>query len=60
LLGFQRRYEQIAAPFDWRFTRSDLDRLLRRLEDHEELTKARMTPRMNFHTVVLTEFSELK
>jgi hypothetical protein len=27
LLGFQRRYEQIVPPFDWRYTRSDLDRL---------------------------------
>jgi transposase len=35
LLAFQRRYEQTAAPFDWRFTRSDLDRLLRRLDDHQ-------------------------
>jgi hypothetical protein len=40
LLGFQRRYEQTAQPFDWRYTRSDLDRLLRRLDDKEHLTKA--------------------
>jgi hypothetical protein len=40
LLAFQRRYEQTAAPFDWRFTRSDLDRLLRRLEEHEQLARA--------------------
>jgi hypothetical protein len=40
LLGFQRRYEQTAMPFDWRFTRSDLDRLLRRLDGQEQLTKA--------------------
>jgi hypothetical protein len=33
LLGFQRRYQQTAMPFDWRFTRSDLDRLLRQLDD---------------------------
>ena len=33
LLGFQRRYQQTAEPFDWRFTRSDLDRLLRRLDE---------------------------
>jgi hypothetical protein len=33
LLGFQRRYEQTAVPFDWRFTRVDLDRLLRRLDE---------------------------
>jgi transposase len=36
LLAFERRYQQTAAPFDWRFTRSDLDRLLRRLDDHEQ------------------------
>jgi transposase len=40
LLAFQRRYQQTAAPFDWRFTRSDLDRLLRRLDDHEQLAQA--------------------
>jgi hypothetical protein len=41
LLGFQRRYQQTAVPFDWRFTRSDLDRLLRRLDEQpEQLTTA--------------------
>src|SRR5436189_702280 len=40
LLAFQRRYEQTATPFDWHFTRSDLDRLLRRLDDHEQLAQA--------------------
>jgi hypothetical protein len=34
LLAFQRRYEQTAAPFDWRYTRADLDRLLQRLAEH--------------------------
>jgi hypothetical protein len=33
LLGFQRRYQQTAQPFDWRYTRCDLDRLLRRLDE---------------------------
>jgi hypothetical protein len=33
LLAFGRRYEQIAAPFEWRFTRQDLDRLLARTND---------------------------
>jgi hypothetical protein len=28
LLAFGRRYEQIAAPFQWKFTREDLHRLL--------------------------------
>jgi transposase len=40
LLGFQRRYEQTAMPFDWRYTRSDLDQLLHRLDDKEQLTNA--------------------
>jgi transposase len=35
LLAFQHRYQQTAAPFDWRFTRADLDRLLRRLDEQE-------------------------
>jgi hypothetical protein len=36
LLGFQHRYQQTAMPFDWRFTRSDLDRLLRRLDERPQ------------------------
>ena len=40
LLAFQRRYQQTAVPFDWQFTRSDLDRLLRRLEEHEHPARA--------------------
>jgi hypothetical protein len=34
LLGFGERYRQIAKPFDWTFTRADLDRLLERIENH--------------------------
>jgi hypothetical protein len=40
LLGFQRRYEQTAVPFDWRFTRADLDDLLQRLDEKHQLTEA--------------------
>jgi transposase len=40
LLGFQHRYGQAAIPFDWRYTRSDLDRLLRRLDEHEHPARA--------------------
>jgi hypothetical protein len=40
LLGFQRRYQQTAVPFDWRFTCSDLAKLLRRLDDHEHRATA--------------------
>lgn len=32
LLAFGRRYEQIAAPFQWKFTRTDLDHLANRLQ----------------------------
>jgi hypothetical protein len=40
LLGFQRRYEQTAVPFDWRFTRADLEDLLRRLDEKDQLAEA--------------------
>jgi hypothetical protein len=39
-LAFQHRYEQTAVPFDWRYTKADLNRLLRRLTDHEQLAQA--------------------
>ena len=32
LLAFGRHYEQIAQPFEWKFTRKDLHKLLDRLE----------------------------
>jgi DDE superfamily endonuclease len=32
LLAFGRHYEQIAQPFDWKFTRADLQNLLGRLD----------------------------
>ncbi len=35
LLAFQRRYEEIATPFEWKFTRDDLARLMRRLSATE-------------------------
>jgi transposase len=35
LLGFQRRYQQAAMPFDWRYTRADLAKLLNRLDEHQ-------------------------
>jgi transposase len=40
LLGFQRRYQQTAVPFDWRFTRADLAKLLRRLDEHDHRATA--------------------
>ena len=40
LLGFQRRYQETAVPFDWRFTRADLAKLLNRLDEHEHRATA--------------------
>jgi hypothetical protein len=31
-MGFQQRYQQSAKPFEWTFTRSDLDVLLEKLK----------------------------
>jgi hypothetical protein len=35
ILAFQARYNATAKPFDWRFTRTDLDRLLDRISAHD-------------------------
>ena len=35
LLAFSDRYRQITKPFEWTFTRTDLDRLLARIDAHE-------------------------
>jgi hypothetical protein len=32
ILDFQRHYQRIGRPFEWRFTRTDLAALLRRLD----------------------------
>lgn len=37
LLKFQRRYNDTAAPFDWRFSRSALHELLDRISRHEQI-----------------------
>jgi hypothetical protein len=40
LLAFGRHYEQIAQPFDWKFTRADLHTLLARLDQPPALQLA--------------------
>ena len=35
LNAFERHHNEVARPFDWRFTRSDLDELMARLAKHE-------------------------
>jgi DDE superfamily endonuclease len=40
LLAFERRYEQTAAPFEWKFTRDDLALLLKKLADKPDYQAA--------------------
>ncbi len=40
LVAFQERYERVAEPFAWKFTRHDLDRLLSRLSEHQPLSSS--------------------
>lgn len=37
LSDFEPRYNAAATPFDWRFTRADLDNLLRRIDAHRAM-----------------------
>lgn len=37
ILDFERYYSEIAAPFEWRFTRADLNRLLARIASEQNL-----------------------
>jgi len=41
LLGFQKHYEAAAQPFQWKFTRRDLNRLLAKIRVHADLHLAR-------------------
>ncbi len=41
LLAFQRHYQEIAQPFEWTFTRRDLDHLLERLSKAQAATQPR-------------------
>lgn len=40
LLAFERRYEAAAKPFEWKFTRTDLRNLMKRLEEKQVLPPA--------------------
>ena len=42
LAAFEARYNAIARPFDWKFTRADLSDLIRRIDAHDKTkTKTR-------------------
>jgi hypothetical protein len=36
LIAFERRYNETARPFRWKFTPADLEDLLARIERHEQ------------------------
>ena len=36
LAAFETRYNAIARPFSWKFTRTDLDNLLHRIDAHNK------------------------
>jgi len=40
LLTFQQHYETVAQPFQWKFTRGDLGKLLSKVRAHENLARA--------------------
>jgi hypothetical protein len=40
LLAFQHHYAQIATPFEWKFTKNDLNALLDRIAAHEDTLRA--------------------
>jgi hypothetical protein len=40
LLNFQQHYESVARPFQWKFTRRDLSKLLFKLRSHDTLALA--------------------
>jgi hypothetical protein len=40
LFSFERSYQEAARPFEWKFTRTDLARLMQRLRENETLPSA--------------------
>jgi hypothetical protein len=40
IAAFERRYEQTATPFEWKFTRTDLAKLIERLADKPDYQTA--------------------
>ena len=37
ILNFQEEYEKIAKPFEWKFTREDLEKILAKLDDRQKM-----------------------
>jgi hypothetical protein len=43
LAGFEARYNAAARPFDWKFDRDDLNKLLARIAAHEPGARLALT-----------------
>ena len=43
LLDFQTRYEKIAKPFKWTFTKEDLNQILSKLSNQDNLLTEQLT-----------------
>jgi hypothetical protein len=39
LKEFEKHYERVAKPFEWKFTHEDLSRMLRKLREDAELCR---------------------
>ena len=50
LLAFGRHYEQIAQPFEWKFTRKDLQRVLERLDQPTPRSSSPRDPQIRQRT----------
>jgi len=62
LLTLDRRYEQIAQPFDWNFTRTDLNQLLERLDQPTpqlQLAACATNPSTNVGRRPLSELAQM-
>jgi len=53
LFAFQARYDQIASPFWWTFTRKDLSNLMKKLENTSQLKAASLRGHFQYVTVVV-------
>jgi hypothetical protein len=43
ILAFEKHHNATARPFDWRFTRTDLNQLLARIREHDRHAPHPMT-----------------
>jgi transposase len=59
LLNFQKHYQQTASPFQWTFTRKDLNALLTKLSA-KAARRCRLTQRVDYVTVIPNQSTKLR